>query len=85
MSKFDIAHLHASISKHGTLASSLSDALLLQFRMKNISLALRDYCYGIVSVAKNVMAGISGQSSVSSLQSSSAVSVAPMHSTVASL
>ena len=33
-------------------------------RTKSNSLALQDYCYGIVFMDKNVMAGISAQSSV---------------------
>ena len=35
-----------------------------QTRTKSNSLASQDYCYGIVFMDKNVMAGISAQSSV---------------------
>ena len=65
MSKFNIAHHHASISKHGTstVASSSSGASYRTLakpdsRMKSKSLASRDYCYGIVFVANNQMARI---------------------------
>ena len=66
MSKFDIAHCHASISKHGTstVASSSSGASYRTLakpdsRTKSKSLASRDYCYGIVFVANSEMARIS--------------------------
>ena len=100
MSNFGIAHRHAFISKHGTstVASSSSGASYHTLakpdsHTKSKSLALWDYCYGIVFMVNNEMARISARSSVSSLQSSSVHldpslmvgSVAPMHCTVASL
>ena len=65
---------HASISKHGTVASSSSGGLLLQSckATPNVRrVLLHETTYGFVFVTKNVMAGISVWSSISSLRFSS--------------
>jgi len=75
--RFSIAHHHASISKHGTIVLLLAHHQVLCYcslakpdsRIKSNSVALQEYCHGIVFVAKSVMPGICARSSVSSLRS----------------
>ena len=74
MSKFDIAHRHASISKHGTSSLLLLAHQVLCYcslakpdSLQKATVWLhKDYRCGTIFVEKNVMAGISAHSSVSS-------------------
>ena len=64
MSKFGTACRHASISKHGTVASHHQVLCYCGLakpdsHTENNSLASGDYCYRIDFMVKNVMAGIS--------------------------